>query len=161
MADLRLRMPSFGNIRELHGAPLLLLHAGTSRHMPLHATLPPAQPVCAELDIHRVLTLRLEGAVTDASLDAAIVEISRVAGGARVDGFLIDARESHVAYDMSHLTHTVEQIMDEVAPRRCAVLGTGERSEAFRAIESTARAYAMKAYPFRCEAEARAWLVQS
>lgn len=129
--------------------------------MPLHATLPPAQPVCAELDIHRVLTLRLEGAVTAASLDAAIAEITRIARGARVDAFLVDARGSEVAYDMAHLTHAVEQIMDEIAPRRCAVLGTGERSEAFRALESTARAYAMKAYPFSCEAEARAWLVQS
>ncbi len=129
--------------------------------MPLNAALPPVQPVCAELDIHRVLTLRLEGAVTAASLDTAISEVTRVARGARVDAFLIDARGTHIAYQMSHLTQAVEQIMDEIAPRRCAVLGTGERSEAFRAIESTARAYAMKACPFRCETEARAWLVQS
>lgn len=76
--------------------------------MPLNAALPPAQPVCAELDIHRVLTLRLEGAVTSASLDAAILEVTRVAHGARVDALLIDARGTQVAYQMLHLMQAVE-----------------------------------------------------
>ncbi|MCC5980324.1 MAG: hypothetical protein JJU26_01265 [Oceanicaulis sp.] len=129
--------------------------------MPLQASLPAAQPVCVELDIHRVLNVRLEGDITPAVLDLAVSEISRVAGMARVDGLLLDGRRSGIAYETGQLAAAIEQIMDEISPRRCAVLATGERTHAFRVLESTARTFAVKTQPFTNEHEARAWLIQS
>lgn len=129
--------------------------------MPLTAPLPAAQPVCAELDIHRVLTLRFDGDITPAMLNMAVAEVARVSDGVRVDAFLIDSRGCEAAYQTAELSAAVEQIMDEIAPRRCAVLGTGQRTHAFRVLESTARAYAVKTQPFTNEHEARAWLLQS
>lgn len=129
--------------------------------MPLTAPLPAAQPVCAELDIHRVLTLRFDGDITPAMLNMAVAEVARVSDGVRVDAFLIDSRGCEAAYQTAELSAAVEQIMDEIAPRRCAVLASGDRTHAFRVLESTARAYAVKTQPFTCEREARAWLIQS
>jgi hypothetical protein len=128
--------------------------------MPLDQQPPDGDPVRIEFDIHGIFTLRLRGELTGDVLRGAAERLAAAGEGKRVNGVLIETRETRIAYEIADLVAAIEHIMEELSPRRCAHVSHGERTRPYMVMESTARAFAVKLQPFACETEARAWLLQ-
>ncbi|MFC4725635.1 hypothetical protein AB6B38_12800 [Glycocaulis abyssi] len=128
--------------------------------MPLDNNTPDVDQVRIETDIHGILTLRLRGELTGDVLRRAADRLAAAGQDKRVDGVLIESKDSSVAYEIADLVAAIEHIMEELSPRRCAHVSHGERTRPYMIMESTARAFAVKLQPFACETQARAWLLQ-
>ena len=128
--------------------------------MPLDHNASDADPVRIATDIHGILTLRLRGELTGALLRDAAARTVAAAEGKRINGVLIETKDTSIAYEITDIVAAIELIMDELSPRRCAHVSHGERTRPYMVMESTARAYAVKLQPFASETEARGWLLQ-
>jgi hypothetical protein len=105
-----------------------------------------------------LLTLSFQGVVNRGDLDAGLAKIRHVTQGRAVNAVIIDARDSTPAYAAADLIESVEQTLDEIAPKRCAFVSGETRSEALMLIETVSFPYAVRVQAFSALDAARDWV---
>lgn len=106
-----------------------------------------------------LLMLSFEGAVSGADLTAARHRLLDEVAGRPVGGVVLDARRSTPAYSPAELIEAVELTLDDIAPKRCAFVSGGRRSEALMLIETVSFPYAVRVQAFDDMAKARDWVL--
>lgn len=106
-----------------------------------------------------LLTVSFEGAVARSDLDVARARLSAETDGRPVSAVIIDARRSTAAYSPADLIESVEQTLDEIAPKRCAFVSHEGRTEALMLIETVSFPYAVRVQAFADPAAARDWVL--
>lgn len=106
-----------------------------------------------------LLTLSFEGAVGRPDLFTAHAKILEAVGRRPVLGVVLDVRRSTPAYSPADLIESVEQTLEDIAPRRCAFVSAKPRSEAVMLIETVSFPYAVRVQAFHDRDTARDWVL--
>ncbi|MEQ8432937.1 MAG: STAS/SEC14 domain-containing protein [Oceanicaulis sp.] len=105
-----------------------------------------------------LLTVSFQGVVNRSDLDAGLAKIRNATQGRDVNAVIIDARQSTPAYAPADLIESVEQTLDEIAPKRCAFVSGEARAEALMLIETVSFPYAVRVQAFSAVDAARDWV---
>lgn len=106
-----------------------------------------------------LLTLRFQGTVSRAGLEAALARLRQTVEGRTVNGVMLDVRLSTPAYSPADLIDAVEQGLEEISPRRCAFVSDNTRSEALMLLETVSFPYAVRVQAFNDADKARDWVL--
>ncbi|MGJ3231742.1 MAG: hypothetical protein ACFE0P_08090 [Oceanicaulis sp.] len=106
-----------------------------------------------------LLTLSFEGTVGRADLAAARTKLLELTAEAPVIGVVLDARRSTPGYSPADLIDSVEQTLEEIAPKRCGFVSEEPRTEAMMLIETVSFPYAVRVQAFATVEAARDWVL--
>ncbi|MGX6646380.1 hypothetical protein ACWCOP_00370 [Maricaulaceae bacterium MS644] len=106
-----------------------------------------------------LLTLSFQGVVTCGDLDAGLAKTRHATQGRAVNAVILDARGSTPAYAPADLIESVEQALDEIAPKRCAFVSCEARNEALMLLETVSFPYAVRVQAFSSLDAARDWVI--
>lgn len=106
-----------------------------------------------------LLTVSFEGVIARTELELARARLSSETEGRAVSAVIIDARRSTAAYSPADLIDSVEQTLDEIAPKRCAFVSHEGRTEALMLIETVSFPYAVRVQAFEDPDAARDWVL--
>jgi hypothetical protein len=105
-----------------------------------------------------LLTVVYQGAVSRHELDAGLEQILLAVDDGPVNAIIIDLRNSIPAYSPADLVECVEQALDEITPKRCALVSRVARAQTLKLIETVSFPYAVRVQAFSAMDTARDWV---
>jgi hypothetical protein len=105
-----------------------------------------------------LLTLVYQGAVSRQELDVGLEQIRLAVDDSPVNAIILDVRNSVPVYSSADLVECVEQMLDEITPKRCAFVSGQARAQTVNLIETVSFPYAVRVQAFSTVDAARDWV---
>lgn len=106
-----------------------------------------------------LVTVAFKGPVSRADFDAGQEKLRLATEGRTVNAIILDARHSVPDYSPEELVESVERTLDEIAPKRCALVSPESRAESLKVIEMVGFPYAVRVQAFADMDAARDWVI--